>query len=250
MATANESKESNEYPKATSGVIIASLVAYIGAIFLLMAFCSPYWIESYEETHSSFKNMGLWEYCFKNFVYPNYQFPRYFTGCHNIFSDEYYVIREWLVPGWLMAVQAFICIAFILTFIGLGVLSLVVVRWPLKIVLQYEWILIRMSFICMGISALCIFLAIAVFGGNAYRRDWLMYPKFNVLSWAYSLAVVSFIVLSLSSLILLRESKTSYEMRSEAKNLVAQMEMQEPGFQAPRHHHHHQSQSRSLQGYI
>jgi len=47
---------------------------------------SPYWIESYEETHSSFKNMGLWQYCFKDFVYPKYHNPKQFTGCHNIFS--------------------------------------------------------------------------------------------------------------------------------------------------------------------
>lgn len=51
-----------------------------------MSFCSPYWIESYDESFSSFKNMGLWEYCFKDFYYPYYQFPRKFNGCHNIFS--------------------------------------------------------------------------------------------------------------------------------------------------------------------
>lgn len=145
----------------------------------MMAFCSPYWIESYEESFSNFKNMGLWEYCFKDFSYPYYQFPRTFNGCHNIFShvsiclyswpakswykkrwlrrlldlQEYYVIREWLVPGWLITVQAFITIAFILTFFSLGVMALELIRWPLKTVLQYEWLMTRVSYICCAISS-------------------------------------------------------------------------------------------------
>lgn len=67
-------------------LVVGALVSYIGGVFLLMSFSSPYWIESYDESFSSFKNMGLWEYCFKDFTYPYYQFPRLFNGCHNIFS--------------------------------------------------------------------------------------------------------------------------------------------------------------------
>jgi hypothetical protein len=62
-------------------------------------FHSPYWIQSFDETFSSFKNMGLWEYCFDNFRYPYYQFDKLFDGCNWIFSQELYVIREWLLPG-------------------------------------------------------------------------------------------------------------------------------------------------------
>jgi len=249
MTTESETTEKNEYPKATNGVIFGTLVSFAGFITLLMAFCSPYWIESYEESQSSFKNMGLWEYCFKNFVYPYYQFPKFFHGCHNVFSHEYYVIREYLVPGWLIAVQFFVTVAFVLAMISMTVLSLVIVRWPLKAVLQYEWIFIRTAFICIAVASFFMFLGVIVFGSCAYRRDWLMYPKFNVLSWSYALAVISFIVLGLGGLILHREAKNAFEIRGEAKNLVMQMEMQEPGFHQSRHHHS-QSVSRSLQGYI
>lgn len=68
------------------------------------------------------------------------------------FIQEYYVIREWLVPGWLMVVQAFVTLAFILTFFSLVLMSLEIVRWPLKGVLQYEWIMTRIACICTGIS--------------------------------------------------------------------------------------------------
>uniref|UniRef100_A0A1L8DUW4 Protein with signal anchor n=2 Tax=Nyssomyia neivai TaxID=330878 RepID=A0A1L8DUW4_9DIPT len=240
----SSTSEKNEYPKASNTLVLGALLSYVASVFLMMSFCSPYWIESYEESFSNFKNMGLWEYCFRDFSYPYYQFPRLFDGCHHIFSHEYYVIREWLLPGWLMIVQFFVTIAFLLTFGALAIMALELIRWPLKFVLRYEWLLTRISFFCVAISSVCLFLATAIFGGNAYRRDWLLYPKFNVLSWSYALAVVAFMILGVAALVLFGESRRSYETRREAKNLVMQMQMQEPGFHPPHHH------SRSLQGYI
>ena len=74
-------------------LVVGALLSYIGGLFLLMSFASPYWIESYDESFSSFKNMGLWEYCFKDFSYPYYQFPRLFNGCHNIFSHVSFYVK-------------------------------------------------------------------------------------------------------------------------------------------------------------
>lgn len=71
-----------------------------------------------------------------------------------------------------------------------------------------------------------MFLAVAIFGGNCYRRDWLMYPSFNVLSWSYAFAVISFLIHALAALFFYVEAKKSYEMRREAKNLVMQMHEQ------------------------
>ncbi|EDW86227.1 uncharacterized protein Dwil_GK16082 [Drosophila willistoni] len=245
--TTDNSVEKGDYPRATNGVVFGAIITFASFFVLMMSFCSPYWIESYEETHSSFKNMGLWQYCFKSFVYPKYQFPKQFTGCHNIFSHEYYVIREYLLPGWLMSVQGFVTMSFIIVLCVLTLLSLTIIRLPLKAVLQYEWLLVRLSFLGTAVSSLFMFLAVCIFGGCAYRRDWLMYPKFNVLGWSFALAVVTFMLLGLAALILHREARQAYEARGEQKNLVMQMEMHEPGYQPPRHHH---SQSRSLQGYI
>lgn len=63
--------------------------------------------------------------------------------------QEYYVIREYLVPGWLLATQACLTLGFVLTFFALGVLALELIRWPLKIVLQYEYIMTKVAFICL-----------------------------------------------------------------------------------------------------
>jgi hypothetical protein len=41
------------------------------------------------------------------------------------------------------------------------------------------------------LAAVLLFLAVSIFGGECWRRDWLMYPNFNYLSWSYGLAVIS-----------------------------------------------------------
>lgn len=109
---------------------------------------SPYWVQSFQETFSSFKHMGLWEYCFEDFHYPYFQYDRPFDGCHHVFSHEYYVIREWLLPPWLMAVQAFVTMAFLLSFSAQVIMAMQLCRWPLEFVLQYEWILSSIDFVC------------------------------------------------------------------------------------------------------
>lgn len=116
---------------------------------LIKYFCSPYWVKSFEETFSEFKNMGLWEYCFEQFRYPYYQFPHLFDGCHHVFSQEFYVIREWLLPPWLMTVQAFVTMSLLLSFGSQVVMAAQLCRWPLELVLRYEWILSGINFVCI-----------------------------------------------------------------------------------------------------
>lgn len=129
--------------------------------FRLLLFClhwrffSPYWVKSFDETFSEFKNMGLWEYCFEQFRYPYYQFPHLFDGCHHVFSQEFYVIREWLLPPWLMAVQAFVTISLLLSFGSQVVMAMQLCRWPLEFVLRYEWILSAVNFISITITSKC-----------------------------------------------------------------------------------------------
>ena len=58
--------------------------------------------------------MGIWEFCFYKFRHPDYQFDHLFHGCHPLYGEEFRLIREKLLPGWLMVVQLFITISLIL----------------------------------------------------------------------------------------------------------------------------------------
>lgn len=99
--------------------------------------------------------MGLWEYCFDQFRYPYFQYDKLFHGCHHVFSHEYYVIREWLLPPWLMAVQAFVTMSFLLSFGAQVIMAMQLCRWPLEFVLRYEWILSSIDFVCTTTTSKC-----------------------------------------------------------------------------------------------
>lgn len=97
--------------------------------------------------------MGLWEYCFYQFRYPYYpQLDKQFDGCHHIFSHEYHIMRDWLLPVWLMVVQTFVTLALLLSFFAQITIALILIRWPLRFVLHYEWILSSVAFTCDAIA--------------------------------------------------------------------------------------------------
>ena len=69
-----------------------------------------------------------------------------------------------------------------------------------------------------------MFLAVAIFGGQCWRREWLMYPNYNYLSWSYGLAVISFMFHTLGAFFLYLDACSGYKMRKESRNLVMQMQ--------------------------
>lgn len=73
------------------------------------------------------------------------------------------------------------------------------------------------------VSAVCMFLAVAIFGGSHTRRDWLMYPNWNYLSWSYGLAILSFFIHGFAAIFLYLAARQSYELRRESRNLIMQM---------------------------
>lgn len=89
------------------------------------------------------------------------------------------------------------------------------------------------------ISGVVLFLAVAIFGGQCWRRDWLMYPNYNHLSWSYGLAVISFMLHIFAAFFLYLDARTGYKLRKESRNLVMQMQPN------PQSHH-----SLSRSGYI
>uniref|UniRef100_A0A8D9DR50 Protein with signal anchor n=1 Tax=Cacopsylla melanoneura TaxID=428564 RepID=A0A8D9DR50_9HEMI len=220
-----------DYPKASESLVRGGLYTYAAGLFLLIAFISPYWISSYDDAFSEFKNMGMWQYCFDGFRYPYYQFDKRFTGCYGIYSSEYYVIREWLLPGWLLFIQMCVTLSFIFSFSAQIILGGIVTRYPLQLVLMYEYLLTMVSFALTAASAVLLMFAVLLFPLNCWRRDWLLYPLYNHLSFSYYLALISFFVHAWAAWVLYKESKRAWEHRKESRNLVMQM--------YPQHDRHH-----------
>ena len=129
-----------------------SIASFVSGVLLLMSFASPYWLQSWEDTQSPFKNMGLWEFCFYKFRHPDYQFDHLFHGCHALYGDEYRLIREKLLPGWLMVVQLFVTLALIASFLGQMVIVCLLLRAPLEWILRFEWYFCGVALVCKGVT--------------------------------------------------------------------------------------------------
>ena len=210
-----------------------------------MSFASPYWLQSWESTQSPFQNMGLWEFCFYKFRHPDYQFDHLFHGCHALYGEEYRLIREKLLPGWLMVVQLFVTLAFITSFLGQLTLISLVLRIPLEWVLRFEWHFCGVAFLCQVVtgkflsylislrqyyqlifclSAVLLFLSVCIFGGCCWARDWLLYPNYNYVSWSYALAVFSCLGHFLGAGFLLKDCQDAKERKEKNKALIMQMQ--------------------------
>lgn len=107
--------------------------------------------------------------------------------------QEYYVIREWLLPGWLMSVQAFVTLSFIIVFFILVILALTIIRLPLKFVLQYEWLLVRISY--FGTTISCKFVSSKIIL-TLYVNNIFIFPQLSSCSWLYASSAAAPIVVT------------------------------------------------------
>lgn len=213
--------------KTSDALFYGSVCAFIAGLLLLMSFASPYWLVSWDDTQSPFKNMGLWEFCFYKFRHPDYQFDKLFTGCHALYGDEYRLIREKLLPGWLMVVQLFVTLGFIFSFVGQMILVALLLRFPLEVILRFEYHFCGLAFLCNAVTALLLFLSVLIFGCCCWARDWLLYPNYNYVSWSFAFAVISCLIHIFAALLMLKDYRDAKERKEKNKALI--MQMQPPG---------------------
>ncbi|XP_076052835.1 claudin superfamily protein pickel isoform X2 [Oratosquilla oratoria] len=223
---------------ASANTVNAGIITFVAMLFFIISFTSPYWLQSFAYTYSDFKNMGLWEFCFDGFRYPKYQFDRKFTGCNYVYSFEYEIIREWLLPAWLMATQAFMTIAFLASMTTLVIVSLVLIRWPLQFIMRYEWHLTAIAFICEATTFVCVFFAVLVFGVMCWTRSWLLNPNFNYLSWSYGFAVIGGALHGFAGLRFLYETFEARDRKREASNTLKQESVENMNMHMHEQHHY------------
>ncbi|XP_022243052.1 uncharacterized protein LOC106460597 isoform X2 [Limulus polyphemus] len=174
-------------------LVLGCILTFIAAVLLIIAFACPYWMESDSETDRRFVRMGLWSVCFNNYKHLPYSYDRKFDGCHWIYGYEYEDIRDWLQPVFAIV---------------------------MRVLMKLEVFLLASSAVLCVLTALPLFLAVAVFGGLCYDRSWLPGTSFNYISWAYALGVISIFFHILSSACLFSEAGKARERRRMGSNLV------------------------------
>lgn len=61
---------------------------------------------------------GLWTVCFQNFTDIHRFYDVQFKGCMWVFEEEYYIIHDFLLPGFYIAVQFFFTLTFTLLLVS------------------------------------------------------------------------------------------------------------------------------------
>lgn len=222
----NEAEKQEIKSKAyqtSNELYIGSIASFVGGVSLVISFISPYWLQSWEDTQSPFKKMGIWEFCFYKFRHPDYQFDHLFHGCHPLYGEEFRLIREKLLPGWLMVVQLFITISLILSFLGQLTSICLLLRCPLEWILRFDHPITSIGLALNASSAVLTFLSVCIFGAQCWDRDWLLYPNYNFLSYSYAVALFSCTAFIVASLLFAKDARAAKERKPFNKALLVKL---------------------------
>lgn len=193
-----------------------AVLAFISYLILLISFASPYWLSSYKFTDSTFKRLGLWDFCFQDYRHPSYQYDTKFTGCHWIYSPIYTNIRDFLQPSWFMFVQAVMTIGLCISTLGLLAVSVIFMHF----LIQYQLIILCLTLVCHLFTTMLTFFALSTFYFKAFDKSWIMYPDFNHVDWAFFFAMVSMGGNGFASFLYYQEVKTLKERLLKMKRLI------------------------------
>ena len=75
--------------------IISSISALVSCF---IAFCSPYWYQSWRRVHSPLANVGLWNICLSGYVKPMDPSLQSFVGCWWIHSTFFSDVQNFIMP--------------------------------------------------------------------------------------------------------------------------------------------------------
>lgn len=157
--------------------------------FMVVAFASPYWVESFGEfTGNRVVKVGLWEFCFNDYTFYKDHNGKRYLGCFYIFKDVIRPLWEWLSPPWFIACQVMVSLALLVQVLNAVCLTLYI----FKLFPQYLNSSILLGCAAVMLFALVdIFLVLVVFGVKKEDRLWIPRPDMNYLSWSYGLCCLS-----------------------------------------------------------
>jgi hypothetical protein len=181
--------------------VIAAVICHVIALF------TDYWLRSSSSGESDFLNIGLWRACFSNYVHPHEDPPYKYDGCHDLYSDEYVRIRDWLIPSWLISCRSLAIIALILQIVGIIFLVFMLI-WILCEVMRCcdddagccDRLIIYVTPIVFILAGVFLMSAAMVFADNAFRlqcKDFWVGggpPNDNRLAYSWGFEVVACIL--------------------------------------------------------
>lgn len=147
---------------------------------------------------------GLWQVCFNGFEDIRHLYDTRFYGCRWVFTEDYYIIHDILLPDFFVWTQFLFSLCFTLLVIGsfLAALYLCCSRHHNKYLL-----LLWSTGTNLTISGIFGVIACLVFGGRLHYRDWMQNWEHNNPGWSYALACIGSLVLLAAGILFLVEAR-------------------------------------------
>ena len=168
--------------------------------------------------------MGPWQICFNKFRFPRLQFDVLFHGCSSMWGQTFHQIREWLMPPWLLAVQALLVLSLILSSLSRLISLLSVFQSPRDVWLRFGYYFLLVNVFCDLLTGLIMFTASLIFCFSCWSRSWLLYPNYNYLSWGWAAALLSSWAHLASTILFLAEARKERAKRQENEELLLQLQ--------------------------
>ncbi|CAG9771924.1 unnamed protein product [Ceutorhynchus assimilis] len=208
--------------------LAAIAVTVTAFIFILLAFVTPYWlVNDGLVPDSNFQKIGLWEVCLNKFEDFRHQYDYKFTGCWWVFEEEYYIINDFLLPGFFIATQFFftLCMTLVLVAAFLTWLYCFCSRDHDKYLL-----LLLSNGANLILAGFCGLIGVLIFGFNGDNRDWMPHWQHNDLSWSFGLACVgSLLLFPAGALFLVEARRVKYRrLRGSIPQSHYSIEVQKP----------------------
>lgn len=202
---------SNRSTRVALGISAFSLILFV------IAFATPYWLVTDGRLQNPrFTNLGLWEVCFNNFQDIHRFYDTRFTGCLWVFEEEYYIIHDFLLPGFYIAVQLFATLCFVMCLLALP-LTLGFLRTS-RDDDRYVVLLLTIG-TCQVLGSIFGFIAVVIFGAKGDSRDWMPGWQNNDMGWSFAFAVVGAVMLLPAGILYMVEARRErYKRLNEISN--------------------------------
>lgn len=165
--------------------------------------------------------------CFKNFTDIHRFYDYQFQGCMWVFEEEYYIIHDFLLPGFYIAVQFFFTLSFTLLLVSV-ILTLGIFAYSRE---DDRYMVVLLSNGASQVAGgktisniienstslkssiyphkLAIFglIAVSIFGARGDGRDWMPHWEHNDMGWAFACACVGVCILLPSGILYMAEAR-------------------------------------------
>ncbi|EDW61233.1 uncharacterized protein kune [Drosophila virilis] len=196
---------------------VALGISAVSFLLFVIAFATPYWLVTDGRLQNPrFTNLGLWEVCFNQFQDIHRFYDTRFTGCMWVFEEEYYIIHDFLLPGFYIAVQLFATLCFVMCLLALP-LTLSFLRTS-RDDDRYVVLLLTIG-TCQVLGSIFGFIAVVIFGAKGDSRDWMPGWQNNDMGWSFALAVVGAVMLLPAGILYMVEARRErYKRLNEISN--------------------------------